>query len=132
MQFVLKHGNPLDDARIPEERETYALLDALNIDYDRIDHEPLFTMDACAAVDEALGVSMCKNLFLRNSNGSQYYLLLMPGEKAFKTKELSAQIGSTRLTFADEEHMWQMLHLTPGSVTVMGAEWNYRLSCEIV
>jgi len=114
------HGNPHDPARIPVEQACYALLDSLSIPYDRIDHAPAFTMEACAEIDAVFGTKMCKNLFLRNSNGSAFYLLLMPGDKPFKTKELSAQIMSTRLSFADEIHMADYLGLTPGSVSVMG------------
>ena len=118
--MTICHGNPHDTSRIPQEQACYALLDSLSIPYDRIDHAPAFTMEACAAIDCIFGTKMCKNLFLRNSNGSAFYLLLMPGDKPFKTKELSAQIQSTRLSFADENHMREYLDLTPGSVTVMG------------
>jgi Ala-tRNA(Pro) deacylase len=114
------HGNPNDTTRIPQEQSCYTWLDSLHIPYDRIDHAPAFTMEACAEIDAVFGTKMCKNLFLRNSNGSAFYLLLMPGDKPFKTKELSAQIMSTRLSFADENHMREYLDLTPGSVTVMG------------
>ena len=118
--MTICHGNPHDETRIPQEQACYALLDSLTIPFDRIDHDPAFTMEACAAIDAVFGTKMCKNLFLRNSNGSAFYLLLMPGDKPFKTKELSAQIMSTRLSFADENHMREYLDLTPGSVTVMG------------
>ena len=116
----LLHGNPHDSARLPVEQKTYALLDSLNIEYDRVDHEPLFTIEACAAADEALGITICKNLFLQNRQGTAFYLLLMPGDKPFKTKELSAQIGSSRLSFSTEEPMKELLGVTPGSVTVLG------------
>ena len=118
--MTIFHGNPHDTNRIPQEQACYALLDSLRIPYDRIDHDPAFTMEACSEIDTVFGTKMCKNLFLRNSNGSAFYLLLMPGDKPFKTKELSAQIMSTRLSFADENHMREYLDLTPGSVTVMG------------
>ncbi|MGM9653662.1 MAG: prolyl-tRNA synthetase associated domain-containing protein [Eubacteriales bacterium] len=120
----LRHGNPCDPARRPEEQACYTLLDSLGVSYDRIDHDPMFTIAACAAVDAALGTPICKNLFLRNSNASQYYLLLIPGDKPFRTKELSAQIQSTRLSFAPEEKMQEYLHVTPGSVTVLGLAFD--------
>lgn len=124
MALVIQHGNPHDPARTAAEQKTYALLDSLGISYDRVDHEAAFTIEACTAVDEAFGTPMCKNLFLRNSNGSQFFLLLMPGDKPFKTKELSAQIGSTRLSFGDETAMESMLGVTPGSVTVLGVAYD--------
>ena len=105
-----------------EKREiaVYDLLDRLGIEYERVDHEAAMTMEACVAIDEALGVSMCKNLFLCNRQKTDFYLLLMPGDKPFKTKEISGQIGSARLSFAGAEDMEKYLGLTPGSVSVMG------------
>ena len=105
---------------LPKELRVYDFLDSLNITYERVDHEPAMTMEACLAVDEALGAPMCKNLFLCNRQQTDFYLLLMPGDKPFKTKDLSAQIGSSRLSFADAEHMEQYLDITPGSVSVLG------------
>jgi len=132
MALEILHGNPGDPNRIPAEVETYELLDALGIPYDRIDHEAAFTIEACTEVDEAFGTPMCKNLFLRNSNGSQLYLLLMPGDKPFKTKELSAQIGSTRLSFADAEKMQSHLGVTPGSVTVLGLAYDMENEVQLL
>ena len=107
--YVLQKGNPMDSGRIETERESYAFLDNLGIAYDRVDHEPHATISACAEVDDLLGVRICKNLFLRNSNSSRYYLLLMPGDKPFRTKVLSAEIVSRRLSIADEAEMQEML-----------------------
>ena len=83
-------------------------------------HEPATTMEACNAIDAALEVVMCKNLFLCNRQKTSFYLLLMPGDKKFKTKELSHQIGSARLSFADAEDMLKYLDIEPGAVSVMG------------
>jgi len=117
----LQNGRPADaDARADKERRCYDLLDNLGVAYQRIDHERADTMEACAAVDEALGAAICKNLFLCNRQQTAFYLLMMPADKPFKTKELSAQIGSARLSFATAEHMERFLDITPGSVSVLG------------
>lgn len=113
-------GRPSDENRLPKEIAVYDLLDKLGISYERVDHEALMTIEACQEVDELLNMEICKNLFLCNRQKTNFYLLLMPGQKPFKTKELSAQIGSARLSFADAEHMQEFLHITPGSVSVMG------------
>lgn len=97
-----------------------AFLDELGIEYTCMEHAPAMTMEDCRAVDEALGVNMCKNLFLCNRQQTDFYLLLMPGDKPFKTKDLSAQLGVARLSFATPEHMQAMLGVTPGSVSVLG------------
>lgn len=117
----LEKGRPKkEEGRLKKEIDTYNLLDELQISYERVDHEALNTMEACVEVDKLLQATICKNLFLCNRQKTKYYLLMMPGEKSFRTKELSAQINSARLSFAPPEDMEQLLNLEPGSVTVMG------------
>ena len=117
----LEKGRPADCAgRLEKEIQTYDFLDKLNIEYERIDHEAAMTMEECADVDEALGAMICKNLFLCNRQETSFYLLMIPGDKKFKTKDLSAQIGSSRLSFAKETYMEEFLDITPGSVSVLG------------
>ena len=117
----LQNGRPADAAgRMDKEIRTYDFLDSLGVDYQRMDHEAAFTMEACKEVDEALGVEMCKNLFLCNRQKTNFYLLMMPGDKPFKTKELSHQLGIARLSFASPEDMEQYLDCTPGSSSIMG------------
>ena len=108
------------EGRLPREMRVYDFLDSLGIEYKRVDHEPAMTMEACEAVDVALGMQMCKNLFLCNRQKTAFYLLLMPGDKKFKTKELSSQIGSARLSFAEAGDMLKYLDIEPGAVSVMG------------
>lgn len=117
----LLNGRPENtEGRLEKEIRTYDYLDNLGIEYQRVDHEPAETMEACKAVDEVLGVEMCKNLMLCNRQKTNFYMLLMPGDKKFKTKELSSQINSARLSFADGEDMEKYLDILPGSLSVMG------------
>jgi Ala-tRNA(Pro) deacylase len=117
----LFHGRPTDSTgRLPREIRTYDFLDSLGIAYQRTDHERADNMAACNEIDAVLGVIICKNLFLCNRQGTAFYLLMMPGDKKFKTKELSAQIGSARLSFASPEDMLRYLDIEPGAVSIMG------------
>ena len=117
----LVQGRPADDSgRLPKERRVYDFLDSLGISYQRIDHEPAMTMEACAAIDAALQATICKNLLLCNRQNTAFYLLMMVGDKHFKTSELSKQIGSSRLSFAGPEYMERFLDITPGSLSVLG------------
>ena len=117
----LLNGRPENtEGRSARELRTYDLLDSLGINYQRTDHARTDTMEACNEVDKILGVVICKNLFLCNRQKTAFYLLMMPGDKKFKTKELSAQIGSARLSFAGPENMLKYLDIEPGSVSVMG------------
>lgn len=121
----LVKGRPIDETnRLQKEIDTYDFLDSLNVEYDRIDHEAAFTMEVCKEIDKVLGGKTCKNLFLCNRQKTAFYLLLMPGDKPFKTKDLSQQIGSSRLSFAGEEDMIEILNLTPGSVTILGLMYD--------
>lgn len=119
--MTLVQGRPSDcSGRLEKEVRVYDFLDQLGIDYQRIDHEAAMTMEACAAVDEALGAAICKNLLLCNRQKTDFYLLLIPGDKPFKTSVLSKQIGSSRLSFAEAEFMERFLDITPGSLSVLG------------
>ena len=120
-QMILKNGRPdTTEGREAREVRTYELLDQLGIPYERVDHAPAETMELCREIDAVLGAPICKNLFLCNRQGTVFYLLMMPGDKPFKTKELSAQIGSARLSFASPEKMLEYLDIRPGAVSVMG------------
>lgn len=117
----LQKGSPKDlSGRLPVECRTYAFLDSLKIEYTRVEHEAAMTMEACAEIDTVLGKVMCKNLLLCNRQNTAFYLLMLPGDKVFKTKDLSAQIGSSRLSFASGEYMVALLDITPGSLSVLG------------
>ena len=117
----LLNGRPADcSGRLPKEIRCYDLLDGLGLDYQRVDHDEANTMELCRAIDETLGAPICKNLLLCNRQCTAFYLLLIPGDKVFKTKDLSAQIGSSRLSFAGGEYMEQFLDITPGSLSLLG------------
>ena len=106
--------------RLPKEHRCYELLDRLGIEYGRVDHEHADTIEACHEIEKTLCASICKNLFLTNRQQTDFYLMLMPGDKPVKTKILSKQIGSARLSFGSAEHMEKYLDITPGSVSVLG------------
>lgn len=113
-------GAPDSAGRHPVEIETYALLDSLDIVYERLDHDAAATVDDCADVERLLSIEICKNLFLCNAAKTAYYLLMMPGDKKYRAPLLSRQLQTTRLSFADAESMGRYLRITPGSVSVLG------------
>ena len=114
--YKLYKGRPeTNEGRLDKEIRCYDLLDSLGMEYWRTDHPDAqaFTMEACRDIDAVLGAVVCKNLFLTNRQHTAYYLLLMPGDKVFKTKELSSQINSARLSFGSAGEMEEMLDCTP-------------------
>ena len=121
MALTLEKGRPKDTAgRLDKEIAAYDFLDGLGVEYDRVDHEPLMTMEACQEADQTLDAAICKNLFLCTANKKKFYLVMLQGEKRFVTKDVSKKIGTSRLSFASETYMEELLGLTPGSVTVLG------------
>ncbi len=137
--LTIYKGRPTDTSgRQQREIRVYDLLDDLKIDYDRLDHDAAMTMEVCDEINAAFGrmtleefkaepdgertshAIICKNLFLCNRQKTKFYLLMIPGDKKFLTKNLSAQINSARLSFAGEEEMLKYLDITPGSVSVLG------------
>ena len=126
-------GRPADAAaRLPKEQRCYDLLDRLGIAYFRVDHDHADTIEACEAVEQVLGEKICKNLFLCNRQQTAFYLLTMPGDKPFHTKDLSAQIGSSRLSFAPPEKMEELLNTHPGSASVMGLLFDTEHRVQLV
>lgn len=129
----LMTGRPKDcTERLEKEIRTYDFLERLNVPFQRVDHEAAMTMEVCLAIDEALQAVICKNLFLCNRQETQFYLLMMPGDKKFKTKDLSAQLGVARLSFANEKYMEEYLDITPGSVSVMGLINDHQGKVQLV
>lgn len=117
----LQKGRPKYTAgRLEKEIRTYDLLDKLGVAYERVDHEAAMTMEVCQEIDKVLQATICKNLFLCNRQETKFYLLMIPDTKVFHTKDLSAQISSSRLSFAKPEYMEKFLDITPGSVSVLG------------
>lgn len=112
-------GRP-DERRSDTEEAVYDFLDKLGISYERVDHDEAATIDCCHDVENVLGAKIVKNLFLCNSQKTSFYMLIMPGGKVFKTKDLSKQIGSARLSFAGAEFMQELLLTAPGSMSVFG------------
>ena len=117
--YTVHEGAPADP-RPENEEAVYRFLQGLNISFTRIDHEAVHTMEDCAAIDRALGGPICKNLFLCNQQKTAFYLLMLREDKPFKTKDVSKQLGVSRLSFASPEHMAQYLHIAPGAVSPMG------------
>ena len=102
------------------EMDIYDLLEKLDIPYFRLDHDETPSVEFCYEVEKLLEIEICKNLFLCNSQKTSFYLLMMPGRKKFRTKDLSRQINSSRLSFAEAEEMEKYLNIKPGSVSVLG------------
>ncbi|MDD6967646.1 MAG: prolyl-tRNA synthetase associated domain-containing protein [Firmicutes bacterium] len=131
--LTLMNGRPRnEEGRLEKEIKCYDLLDRLGIPYQRLDHWPADSMEVCGEIDKSLNAVICKNLFLCNRQETAFYLLLIPGNKPFKTKYLSAQLGVSRLSFGKEEYMERFLDNTPGSATVLGLMNDHENRVQLV
>lgn len=102
------------------EQKVYEILSKLDICYKKYEHEPLYTIEAAKELDQKMGFSICKNLFLSTKHQTEFYLLFMEGSKKFHTGRISKQVGVPRMTFAEEEPMWEYLKIRPGAVSPLG------------
>lgn len=135
MELKLEKGSPENyEGRLDKEKRCYELLDSLGLEYWRCDHPDANadTMEDCLKIDAILEAVVCKNLFLCNRQHTQFYLLMMPGDKVFKTKELSGQLGCARLSFAEPEYMLEYLDITPGSVSVLGLMNDHENKVQLI
>ncbi len=130
---TLYEGRPDDfDSRLPKEQRVYTLLDSLGVSYSRLDHDATESIDSCHAVEQLLGIHICKNLLLCNAQKTLFFLLMMPGEKKFRTAVFSKKMGCSRLSFADAGHMEEFLDITPGSVSVLGLMNDHEKQVRLV
>ena len=117
-------GRPSNEGRLQKEIDTYDVLEKLGIPFERVDHHPAATTEDCYDIEAVLGMEICKNLFLRNGSKTEFYLLVLPGSKKFVTKDVSKQIGTSRLSFGEAEYMEKFLNVTPGSVSIFGLMYD--------
>jgi Ala-tRNA(Pro) deacylase len=124
--------SPESSGRLSKEMECYKILKHLGIPFQRVDHDAAMSLADCDEIGIVLGTSVCKNLFLCNSSKTNFYLLMMQGDKSFRTKEISSQLSISRLSFAPQEYMERLLNLTPGSVSILGLMYDTELNVRLL
>lgn len=114
------------------ERDVYRALDEMGIRYRAVTHPPVFTIEDCKVAEEMLGGIVPKNLFLTPRNKSALYLMLMRPDAAFRTSDISKQIGSSRLSFAGAEPLMRIMRTLPGAISPMGLLFDRERSVQLV
>lgn len=115
-----------------KEMDSYLFLEENGVDYIRAEHDEAATIELCEEIEKVIDAKICKNLLLCNRQQTKFYMLLIPGDMVFKTKYLSAQINSARLSFASGEQMEKMLNVTPGSLTVLALMYDENKEIELL
>lgn len=100
--------------------EVYLKLKELNIEYLKIDHIPIYTIDEANNLDIENKEYIAKNLFLMDDKKRNYYLLVVKSNKKIDLNDLKNKINSRRLSFASEIDLEKYLKLKKGSVTPLG------------
>ena len=99
-----------------DNKPIFDMLDQLKVDYRLLRHEDVHTMEDLAPIEEKLGAPFFRNLFLCNRQKTQYYLMLIIGDKPFRTAEVSKLLGVARLSFGSAEALEEQLGVHPGAV----------------
>lgn len=98
----------------------YELLEKLNIEYREVEHKAVYTIEE--ALQENIpgrikGIE-CKNLFVKGKK--KFYLIFLEASKRANLKELALAVQESKLSFASEIELKQILGLDIGSVTPLG------------
>ncbi len=115
-----------------KEMQSYLFLEENGVEYIRAEHDEAATIELCEGVEKIIDAKICKNLLLCNRQQTKFYMLLIPGDMPFKTKYLSAQINSSRLSFASGEQMEQLLNVSPGSLTVLSLMFDKEKNVQLL
>lgn len=122
---MIKVGTPVytppNEKTTPLQETVYKTLSEQNIEFLRVDCEPAITMEDCLAIDSALKVKTVKTLLLCNRQQTEYYLFVTLGDKPFKTKNFSAALGISRVSFAPVDELNKKLGTELGATTVFSA-----------
>lgn len=105
------------DERSETEKKVFALLEEKGVPFERVDNDSISTMEECEEVGKVLGTEICKSILACTRNKSEYYLIILPGDKRFVSKFASKDIGASRLSFASAEDMEELLGTTPGNAS---------------
>lgn len=100
--------------------DIYDLLNTKSISFTCTEHRPVYSMEELDALEMPADAVICKNLFLRNSNGKQHFLLTIPADTPIDLKQLATSLGSSRLSFASAERLEKYLGLQSGLVSPFG------------
>lgn len=99
------------------QRLIYDQLMRSGIEYSRVDNDPAISVDDCEEISERLGAPTVKTLFVANRQLTKFYLVVMPGHKPFITRDFTAALGVSRVSFVKPEILMEMLGLEVGSAT---------------
>lgn len=115
-----------------KKEDTYAFLDAHHIAYESYEHEAVYTIEELNAQNIPHKDWIVKNLFLRDDKKRNYYLVTIPGYKTINLKSLSEKIPSRKLSFANEETLFELLSLRKGHVTPLGVLNNTQKNVIVI
>lgn len=118
--------------KTPLQQLVYEMLEERGVKYERVDNDPAITMEDCIRIDERLNMKTVKTLFLCNRQQTNFYLVVTTAGKPFKTKDLSAALAISRLSFAPVELLRSMLGTDIGATTIFGLMLDEKMEVQLV
>lgn len=107
------------DERCALETKVYETLSKLSIPFELVDNDSVESMEECIEISEKLGAEIRKTIFLCNRKKTSFYMVILPANKSFNTKEHCKKMDVSRLSFASGDLMMQHLDVAPGTATIM-------------
>jgi Ala-tRNA(Pro) deacylase len=108
-------------------RTILAWLDKNRLSYRLYRHERADTIEDCLRMPFIDGsITICKNVFLCNRQQTAFHLMLLRPETPFRTAVVSRALGVSRLSFAPESALGEILGVTAGSVSPLGLYFDRR------
>lgn len=113
-------GKLPESYKSPLQEMAYESLEKLHISFERVDTDEAISMEDCIEINQKLDMKMVKTLFLCNRQKTELYLFVTTADKPFKSKDFSNSLGISRLSFAPEELMENILGVKIGAATIFG------------
>ncbi len=105
----------------PAREKIYHTLEALGVKFERVETDPGVTMEDCRNIDKVFGGRIVKTIFLRNRQGTRFYMYVTMDDKPFVTKDFCSALGVPRVSFASEEDLMGIAGVERGAATVLCA-----------
>lgn len=100
--------------------DLYTVLADLGITYEEMDHEPVYTVEQAQSIKSKISGTGCKNLFLTDHRRTKYLRVILEESKQAELKQIAAFAKTSRLSFVNNEELYEILRLSPGSVSPFG------------
>lgn len=115
-----------------ESAAVFNRLDSLGIEYERIDHPAVYTMEEMYSLGIFNKGIIGKNLFLRDAKGKRHFLVFVYGDKHVSLAGIQEKLNISRCSFGSPERLYKYLGLTKGAVSPLGVVNDKNADVEFI